>query len=94
MGSTLLIDSLSYLSLDCLAIAATETSRLSSLMSTLWGFFQVALGLGFVIFVHELGHFLAAKTLVFAAINLRGLRCTDVDRTDQAAQHAWQIPMG
>ncbi len=36
-------------------------------MSTLWGFFQVALGLGFVIFVHELGHFLAAKTF--------GVRC-------------------
>ena len=31
------------------------------------GFFQVALGLGFVIFVHELGHFLAAKTF--------GVRC-------------------
>lgn len=42
-------------------IAATEPSQL-----LLWGTFfynilLVALGLGFVIFVHELGHFLAAK---------------------------------
>lgn len=43
-------------------IAATEPNQLM-----LWGTFfynilLVALGLGFVIFVHELGHFLAAKT--------------------------------
>jgi len=43
-------------------LAATEPSQLM-----LWGTFfynilLVALGLGFVIFVHELGHFLAAKT--------------------------------
>lgn len=49
--------------LDFIApLAATEPSQLM-----LWGTFfynimLVALGLGFVIFVHELGHFLAAKT--------------------------------
>ena len=67
MGSTLLIDSLSYLNVDFLQIAATEPSRFSAMLATLWGFIQVALGLGFVIFVHELGHFLAAKTF--------GVRC-------------------
>ena len=67
MGSTLLIDSLSFWSVDFLQLAAAEPSRLTALMSTIWGFCQVALGLGFVIFVHELGHFLAAKTF--------GVRC-------------------
>lgn len=67
MGSTLLIDSLSFVSWDFVTLAAAEPSRLSGLMTTLWGIFQVALGLGFVIFVHELGHFLAAKTF--------GVRC-------------------
>ncbi len=67
MGSTLLIDSLSFFALDLFPLAATEPSRLSGLMTTIWGVFQVALGLGFVIFVHELGHFLAAKTF--------GVRC-------------------
>ncbi len=67
MGSTLLIDSLSFLNVDLLQIAVAEPSRFSALLATLWGFVQVALGLGFVIFVHELGHFLAAKTF--------GVRC-------------------
>ena len=67
MGSTLLIDSLSFLTWDFLTLAASEPSRLSGLMTSFWGYFQVALGLGFVIFVHELGHFLAAKTF--------GVRC-------------------
>ncbi len=67
MGSTLLIDSLNFLSPDFLQLAAAEPSRFSALLMTLWGFSQVALGLGFVIFVHELGHFLAAKTF--------GVRC-------------------
>ena len=31
------------------------------LLDTLYTIFKVAAGLGFVIFVHELGHFLAAK---------------------------------
>lgn len=34
----------------------------SSVMSTLWIIFKVAAGLGLVIFVHELGHFVAAKS--------------------------------
>lgn len=34
---------------------------MSSVMSTLWMIFLVAAGLGLVIFVHELGHFVAAK---------------------------------
>lgn len=67
MGSTLLIDSLNFLNVDFFQLAATEPSRLTALMATIWGFLQVALGLGFVIFVHELGHFLAAKTF--------GVRC-------------------
>jgi regulator of sigma E protease len=44
----------------CLA-AADETSFLTAWGGTLWNIFRVMLGLGFVIFVHELGHFLAAK---------------------------------
>ena len=30
-------------------------------LTQFWNIFQVALGLGFVIFLHELGHFLLAK---------------------------------
>ncbi|MCR9295193.1 MAG: site-2 protease family protein, partial [bacterium] len=44
-----------------------QSNYLSQLSENLWLGFQVALGLGFVIFVHELGHFLAAKTF--------GVRC-------------------
>ncbi len=64
---TLLIDSLSFLSSDFLPLAASEPSRLSAWMTNAWVIFQGALGLGFVVFVHELGHFLAAKTF--------GVRC-------------------
>jgi regulator of sigma E protease len=38
-----------------------SSSAVSAVAGKLWNFGQVALGLGFVIFVHELGHFLAAK---------------------------------
>ncbi len=43
-------------------LADTDTNVLTSLFSNivLWG--RVALGIGLVIFVHELGHFVAAKT--------------------------------
>ena len=34
---------------------------MSGVLSTLWMIFSVAVGLGLVIFVHELGHFVAAK---------------------------------
>jgi regulator of sigma E protease len=44
-----------------------ETPYIQRLMGTVINILQVALGLGFVIFVHELGHFLAAKTF--------GVRC-------------------
>jgi regulator of sigma E protease len=44
-----------------LLAAMTATEYLSGWGSTFWNIFQVAIGLGFVIFVHELGHFLAAK---------------------------------
>lgn len=44
-----------------------EASPLAALLGKVWLGVQVALGLGFVIFVHELGHFLAAKTF--------GVRC-------------------
>ncbi len=36
-------------------------AELSSMINLLWVIFKVAAGLGFVIFVHELGHFLVAK---------------------------------
>lgn len=49
------------------ALLAESTTFLSRMSSNVWLGLQVALGLGFVIFVHELGHFLAAKTF--------GVRC-------------------
>jgi regulator of sigma E protease len=52
---------------DYLPILLGETPFLESLVARVWNILQVALGLGFVIFVHELGHFLAAKTF--------GVRC-------------------
>ncbi|MCA9132808.1 MAG: site-2 protease family protein [Planctomycetales bacterium] len=68
MGGTLLIDGLSYFhALDAFPLLLAETSRLAGLLNNVWLGLQVALGLGFVIFVHELGHFLAAKTF--------GVRC-------------------
>jgi regulator of sigma E protease len=39
----------------------TEPTLLGRLASSVWVWTRVALGIGFVIFVHELGHFLAAK---------------------------------
>lgn len=42
-------------------VIAADPSFLESFVSRFWNYFQVALGLGFVIFIHELGHFLAAK---------------------------------
>ncbi len=44
-----------------LLAALTTFEFLSGWGATLWNILQVAIGLGFVIFVHELGHFLAAK---------------------------------
>jgi regulator of sigma E protease len=44
-----------------------EASALESFFQSVWHWVLIALGLGFVIFVHELGHFLAAKTF--------GVRC-------------------
>ncbi|MFM8324934.1 MAG: hypothetical protein ACKN9U_08740, partial [Pirellulaceae bacterium] len=44
-----------------LATQGDPVSFLQGLLSNLWSIAQVLLGLGFVIFVHELGHFLAAK---------------------------------
>ena len=44
-----------------LLAAASEPNLLASWGATLWNITQVAIGLGFVIFVHELGHFMAAK---------------------------------
>jgi len=38
-----------------------ETSAVGAWIERLWNIFQVILGLGVVIFVHELGHFLVAK---------------------------------
>lgn len=42
-------------------VLAADPSFLEAFVSRFWNYFQVALGLGFVIFIHELGHFLAAK---------------------------------
>ncbi len=42
-------------------LAANGPNFFESLMSTIFRFGKVAVGLGFVVFVHELGHFLAAK---------------------------------
>lgn len=42
-------------------LAASDVSLLTVWGNRLYNIFLVALGLGFVIFVHELGHFLAAK---------------------------------
>ncbi|QGJ71835.1 PDZ domain-containing protein [Planctomycetales bacterium 10988] len=38
-----------------------ETSEWTDWLMTIWGYVQIAIGLGFVIFVHELGHFAVAK---------------------------------
>lgn len=68
MGSTLLIDAVTWLpSLDVVPMLLAETGSLQRVLGNVWLGVQVALGLGFVIFVHELGHFLAAKTF--------GVRC-------------------
>ncbi|MGV3486222.1 MAG: site-2 protease family protein, partial [Planctomycetaceae bacterium] len=52
---------LSLPSLDGLVAQASQPTFLSGLLTTVWLWTRVALGIGFVIFVHELGHFLAAK---------------------------------
>lgn len=67
MGSSMLVDGLNLLADPASLALLAETSFLGGLGQTLFNFAQVALGLGFVIFVHELGHFLAAKTF--------GVRC-------------------
>ncbi|MCY2976366.1 MAG: site-2 protease family protein [Planctomycetota bacterium] len=43
------------------AASPVEPDALAAWGATLWNIVQVAIGLGFVIFVHELGHFMAAK---------------------------------
>ena len=45
----------------CLLAATSMVENIAGWGSSFWSIFQVAIGLGFVIFVHELGHFLAAK---------------------------------
>ncbi len=74
MGSIMLIETLGLVEAmnlhDVMSVLPTllaKTSQWSDILAPYWGYFQVALGLGFVIFVHELGHFLAAKTF--------GVRC-------------------
>ena len=46
---------------DGVIAQASPPSWANSLLSQLWLWARVAVGIGFVIFVHELGHFLAAK---------------------------------
>ena len=75
MGGSLLIDAMTLspvldwtgTALSHLPMLLAEVSPLTRLLGNVWLGVQVALGLGFVIFVHELGHFLAAKTF--------GVRC-------------------
>lgn len=75
MGGSLLIDAMTLspvldwtgTALGNLPFLLAEVSPLTRLLGNVWLGVQVALGLGFVIFVHELGHFLAAKTF--------GVRC-------------------
>ena len=43
-------------------LADSGPSAIAGLLAQVWLWFKVALGIGLVIFVHELGHFLAAKT--------------------------------
>lgn len=53
-----------FLLADFSALLATESldaGLLATWVPWLWMIFQVALGLGFIIFVHELGHFAVAK---------------------------------
>jgi regulator of sigma E protease len=54
----MLIDSIAATML----LAADDVSFLASLLASIGGWTKVAFGIGFVIFVHELGHFAAAKT--------------------------------
>lgn len=52
-----------FIDLTCLLAAETsEPNAVMGLLQSVWAIVQVILGLGFVIFVHELGHFLAAKS--------------------------------
>ncbi len=45
-----------------LPLADTDTNALTNFLSQVFLWSKVAIGIGLVIFVHELGHFLAAKT--------------------------------
>lgn len=47
---------------SALTLADTEPGAISVFLAQVWLWSKVALGIGLVIFVHELGHFLAAKT--------------------------------
>lgn len=48
--------------LSSLLAATEDTGGILAWLQSTWLWIQVALGIGLVIFVHELGHFLAAKT--------------------------------
>ncbi|MDZ4851524.1 MAG: site-2 protease family protein [Pirellulaceae bacterium] len=60
LDSVLFIDSVST-SMPWLLATSSNAEYLAAWGATLWNILRVAIGLGFVIFVHELGHFLAAK---------------------------------
>ena len=52
-----------FATITSLILAATdEPGFLNSLLSNIWLWGRVVIGIGVVIFVHELGHFIAAKT--------------------------------
>ena len=44
-----------------IAASPSDALTVAYVMTVVWTVFKVAAGLGFVIFVHELGHFLVAK---------------------------------
>jgi regulator of sigma E protease len=62
-GATSLVGSsfASFSGSESLLMGATEPSFISWLLGKIWIWAAVAMGVGLVIFVHELGHFLAAK---------------------------------
>jgi regulator of sigma E protease len=70
MNASSLLDATSLFSFDrfpqwqsVLGITvAPQPSAVETLLSSVWNIFRVLVGLGFVIFIHELGHFLAAKS--------------------------------
>ena len=71
------------------------TNWLMGLGGVLWRIFQIALGLGFVIFVHELGHF-SSRQVFWGEVRevLRRLRRSHSHRSHSSSSDPWQSSMG